>query len=83
MWGMGVARAFLNKIRNVLKILKAMRRVYLSVGDLHVFSHQLTICALDIGTEKAMKATDMTGFYAFFSARKSGNFLHILGPVCC
>ena len=34
-----------------------------------------------IGTEKTMTATDVTEFCAFFSARKSGNFLHILGPV--
>ena len=27
----------------------------------------------------AMTARDVTGFYAFFSARNSGNFLHILG----
>ena len=31
------------------------------------------------GTEKNMTARDVTGFHAFFSARKSGNFLHILG----
>ena len=29
--------------------------------------------------KETMRATDVTGFYAFFSARKSGNFLHILG----
>ena len=27
--------------------------------------------------EKTMTARDVTGFYAFFSARRSGNFLHI------
>ena len=27
-----------------------------------------------------MTARDVTGFYASFSARKSGNFLQILGP---
>ena len=35
--------------------------------------------AASIGTEKTMTAKDVTGFYAVFSARKSGNFLHILG----
>ena len=29
--------------------------------------------------KKNMTARDVTGFYAFFSARNSGNFLHILG----
>ena len=29
------------------------------------------------GTEKTVTATDVTGFYAFFSARKSGNFMAI------
>ena len=32
-----------------------------------------------IKTHKTMTAKDVTGLYAFFSARKSGNFLHILG----
>ena len=31
-----------------------------------------------IGTEKTMTARGVTGFCAFISARKSGNFLHIL-----
>ena len=33
------------------------------------------------GTEKKKNhdSRDVTGFYAYFSARKSGNFLHILG----
>ena len=30
------------------------------------------------GPKKTMTARDVTGFYAFFSARESGNFLHIL-----
>ena len=34
-----------------------------------------------IGTEKTMTARDVTGLYAFFSAWKSSNFLHILGPL--
>ena len=32
------------------------------------------------GAEKTMSARDVTRFCAFFPARKSGNFLHILGP---
>ena len=32
-----------------------------------------------IGNEKNMTATDVTGFCAFSSIWKSGNFLHILG----
>ena len=35
----------------------------------------------NFGTEKTMTATDVTGFYGFFSAWKSGNFLLILGPL--
>ena len=34
---------------------------------------------LNSGPKKTMTATDVTGFYALFSARKSGNFLYILG----
>ena len=32
-----------------------------------------------VGTEKTMTDRVVTGFYTVFSARKSGNFLHILG----
>ena len=36
------------------------------------------------GTEKkTLTARDVTGFYTFFSARKSGNFLHIFGRFPC
>ena len=30
--------------------------------------------------DKSHGSHDVAGFYAFFSARKSGNFLHLLGP---
>ena len=43
---------------------------YLSREDVH----------WQFGTKKAMTATDVTGFYACFSALKSGNVLHISGP---
>ena len=42
-------------------------------------SHILLSREDKLGTEKTMTATDVTGFCAFFSARKSGNLLHILG----
>ena len=32
------------------------------------------------GPKKTITARDVTGFYAFFSAWKSGNFLRVLGP---
>ena len=35
------------------------------------------------GPKKTVTATDVTGFYAFFSARKWGNFLHVFGPFPC
>ena len=37
-------------------------------------------CGQNSGPAKTMTARDVTGFYAFCSARKSGNFLHSLGP---
>ena len=37
------------------------------------------IAILIVETGKTMTARDVTELYAFFSARKTGKFLHILG----
>ena len=49
-------------------------------SELTLWGNDYDLNSMVSGTEKNRTATDMTGIYAFFSARKTGNFLHILGP---
>ena len=48
-------------------------------GNKKVSGTASVLCQTSFGTEKTMTVRDVTGFCAFFFARKSGNFLHIFG----
>ena len=67
--------------KNCLGAIFAPGHQDVSQGPLGIEGLNCEVQAVSFGTEKTMTARDATGFYAIFSAWKSGNFLHILGRV--